>query len=113
MSGRQFFFHMLVWAIVCLVATTPIGALLGFMLGFVWTFFAALLTAGGAKLLFGALGGLLMLVGVITGALGIVHLLRRDSFGAYGWWSTAVAFIGINVAITVSSIAATRSIWGI
>ena len=112
MTGRQFFIHLLVWALVCLVATTPIGALLGFMFGFVWTFFAMLLTAGVAAMIFKGLSGLLALIALVTGVLGILHALRRDMHGAYGWWSTCVAFLGINSVIWFSIIAASRSIWG-
>jgi len=112
MTGRQLLWHMLVWAIVCLLATTPIGALLGFMLGFVWTFFAMLIGAVLAATIFKGLSGLLLLIALVAGVLGIVHAMRRDSHGAYGWWSTAVSFIAINATIWFSIIAASRSIWG-
>jgi uncharacterized membrane protein len=112
MTARQFLFHMFLWAVICLVASTPVGALLGFMLHFVWTFFAMLLSAAGAAAVFKALSGLLMLVALVAGVLGITRLLRRDSRGAFGWWSTCVAFIGINSTIWLSIVAASRSIWG-
>ena len=74
MSGRQFFFHMAVWALVCLVATTPIGALLGFMLGFVWSFLAMLVTPGATAYLltdrFGRMIGLAVGMGVGTSLVG-------------------------------------------
>jgi phosphate starvation-inducible membrane PsiE len=104
---------MFIWAVVCLIATTPIGALLGFMLRFVWTFFAMLLTAGGAHSLFGALSGLVMLFAFVVAIVGITRAFRKDWHGALGWWSTSVAFIGINMTLWLSSLSATRSIWGV
>jgi hypothetical protein len=112
MTGRQLLIHMLVWAAVCLVATTPIGALLGFALGFVWTFFAMLLGPLLAAAIFKGLSGLLLLIALIAGVLGIFQAGRRDSHGAYGWWSTCVSFIAINATLWFSIIAASRSIWG-
>ena len=113
MSGRKLLIHIVIWALVCLVATTPVGALLGFVLGFAWRFLSLLLTASGANLIFRAVGGLLGLVAFVTAVLGVVALAKRDRHGAFGWWSTTIAFIGIDMTLTFALIAATRSIWGI
>ena len=113
MTGRQFFLFALMWAVICLVATTPIGALLGFFLGFIWTFLAMLLTSAGAKMVFGIVMSLLLLVGLVAGIAGILRATRRDSHGAFAWWSTSVAFIGINTTLWLSMVATSRSIWGL
>ncbi|MEI9852088.1 MAG: hypothetical protein WDN24_15975 [Sphingomonas sp.] len=102
MSGRGFFFHTASWALVCVLAATPLGALLGYMLGFVVVIFAAVLTTAGAYALFGFLGGLFGLVATIVAIAGWLRAFRGDWHGAFGWWSTAVAFTGIPLTVWLS-----------
>lgn len=111
MSGRGFLFHTAGWALVCLLATTPVGALLGYMLAFVLVIFAAVLTTAGAYALFGFLGALLGIVATVVAIVGWLRAFRGDWRGAFGWWSTTVALTGIPLTVLLSMRAMASGWW--
>ena len=103
MATRSFFFHLLSWSLVCMVAATPVGALLGVMLGFVLVIFATVLTMKGALTLFGAIGALFAIGAILFGILGWVRAIKGDWRGAMAYWSSTVAMTGLPLAIWLAS----------
>jgi len=103
MAKRAFFFHLMVWSLVCMIAATPVGALFGVMLGFVVVIFATVLTLKGALTLFGAIGALFAVGATIFGILGWISGLKGDWRGAMAYWSSTVAMTGLPLAIWLAS----------
>lgn len=109
MAQRAFFFHLISWSVVCMIAATPVGALVGVMLGFVLVIFATILTQAGAVALFGLIGSLFLFGATIFGILGWVRAIKGDWHGALGCWSTTIALTGLPLAIWLSTHVATRN----
>ncbi|MES2441858.1 MAG: hypothetical protein V4574_03440 [Pseudomonadota bacterium] len=96
-------FHLFVWSLICMIAATPVGALVGVMIAFVVMIFATVLTLKGALMLFGAAGALFAIGATLFGIFGWVRAIKGDWHGAMACWSSTIALTGLPLAIWLAA----------